>query len=146
MFVNINPEPASAYESLCSLKFATNVNGCETQARGGAKRNVVANTSAASSGSMASLASTSSGAEDDKRLSLPGFPRMSTIPEPAAKRMSLMVPSRVGQPPMAPTAGGSAAGGKKRVAAPPAPSSGSAGVGMGQALPGSNPAKRVKPN
>jgi len=40
MFVNINPEPASAQESLCSLKFAAKVNGCETGARGGAKRNV----------------------------------------------------------------------------------------------------------
>jgi len=38
MFVNINPEPASAHESLCSLKFAAKVNGCETGARGGAKR------------------------------------------------------------------------------------------------------------
>lgn len=40
MFCNINPEPASAQESLCSLKFAAKVNGCETAAKGGAKRNV----------------------------------------------------------------------------------------------------------
>jgi hypothetical protein len=40
MFVNINPEPASANESLCSLKFAAKVNGCETGAKGGARRNV----------------------------------------------------------------------------------------------------------
>ena len=40
MFVNINPEPASANESLCSLKFAAKVSGCETAAKGGAKRNV----------------------------------------------------------------------------------------------------------
>jgi hypothetical protein len=40
MFVNINPEPASAFESLCSLKFAAKVSGCETAAKGGAKRNV----------------------------------------------------------------------------------------------------------
>ncbi|GBF99197.1 kinesin [Raphidocelis subcapitata] len=40
MFVNINPEPASANESLCSLKFAAKVNGCETAAKGGARRNV----------------------------------------------------------------------------------------------------------
>ena len=42
MFVNINPEPASANESLCSLKFAAKVNGCETAAKGGARRNVTA--------------------------------------------------------------------------------------------------------
>jgi hypothetical protein len=40
MFCNINPEPASAQESLCSLKFAAKVNGCETAAKGGARRNV----------------------------------------------------------------------------------------------------------
>jgi len=48
MFVNINPEPASANESLCSLKFAAKVNGCETAARGGAKRNVSVNAGGAS--------------------------------------------------------------------------------------------------
>ena len=39
MFVNIAPEPASAQESLCSLRFAAKVNSVETGARGGAKRN-----------------------------------------------------------------------------------------------------------
>ena len=40
MFVNINPEPDSANESLCSLRFAAKVNACETAAKGGATRNV----------------------------------------------------------------------------------------------------------
>jgi hypothetical protein len=40
MFVNINPEPESAQETLCSLRFAAKVNACETAAKGGATRNV----------------------------------------------------------------------------------------------------------
>jgi Kinesin motor domain len=40
MFVNINPEPLSSSETLQSLKFAAKVNGCETAAKGGAKRNL----------------------------------------------------------------------------------------------------------
>jgi hypothetical protein len=51
MFVNINPEPASANESLCSLKFAAKVNGCDTAARGGAKRNVTVAGGGGASGS-----------------------------------------------------------------------------------------------
>ena len=40
MLVNINPEPESLQESLCTLRFAAKVNGCETAARGGALRHV----------------------------------------------------------------------------------------------------------
>lgn len=40
MFVNVNPEPDSAQETLCSLRFAAKVNACETAAKGGAARNV----------------------------------------------------------------------------------------------------------
>jgi hypothetical protein len=52
MFVNINPEPTSAYESLCSLRFAAKVNSVVTAARGGAKRN---NSAAAGPAPTASL-------------------------------------------------------------------------------------------
>jgi Kinesin motor domain len=45
MFVNINPEALSAYESLCALRFASKVNTVETGAQGGAKRNVVCSAS-----------------------------------------------------------------------------------------------------
>ena len=40
MFVNINCEPASVKETLCSLRFAAKVNQCETSARGGARKHV----------------------------------------------------------------------------------------------------------
>jgi kinesin family protein C1 len=48
MFVNINPEAPSAEESLCSLKFAAQVNAVELGGGrgGGAKRNVVSGMSA----------------------------------------------------------------------------------------------------
>jgi hypothetical protein len=58
MFCNINPEPASAQESLCSLKFAAKVNGCETAAKGGARRNV------AQGGASAALVSTGRASAD----------------------------------------------------------------------------------
>lgn len=38
MLVNINPEAASVGESLCSLRFAAKVNGCEMGAKGAAPR------------------------------------------------------------------------------------------------------------
>ena len=114
MFVNINPEPASAYESLCSLKFAAKVNGCETAAKGGAKRNtVVAGDGGGGSGA---------GDGDAKRLSLPGFPKMSGLPEVAAKRMSMMVPSGPGAKRTAP------------------------GVPPLAGIPSSNAAKRLRPS
>ncbi|CAG9466804.1 unnamed protein product [Pedinophyceae sp. YPF-701] len=40
MFVNVNPDPESAHETLCSMRFASRVNTCETGARGGAKRSM----------------------------------------------------------------------------------------------------------
>ena len=40
MFVNVNPEVASLQETVCSLRFATKVNACQTAARGGAKRHM----------------------------------------------------------------------------------------------------------
>ena len=40
MFVNINCEPASVKETLCSLRFAAKVNQCETGAKGGARKHV----------------------------------------------------------------------------------------------------------
>ena len=39
MVVNVNPHPASAHESLCSLKFAERVNQCEG-VKGGARKSV----------------------------------------------------------------------------------------------------------
>ncbi|KAK2076823.1 hypothetical protein QBZ16_005049 [Prototheca wickerhamii] len=40
MFVNVNPDPASAGETLCSLRFAAKVNAVDTAAKGGAARHV----------------------------------------------------------------------------------------------------------
>ncbi|KAL3132444.1 Nucleolar protein 58 [Trebouxia sp. C0010 RCD-2024] len=40
MFVNINCEPASVKETLCSLRFAAKVNQCETGAKGGARKHI----------------------------------------------------------------------------------------------------------
>ncbi|GAX84446.1 hypothetical protein CEUSTIGMA_g11866.t1 [Chlamydomonas eustigma] len=108
MLVNVNPEPASAYESLCSLKFAAKVNGCETAAKGGAKRNFV------DIGSSLASAGSSSSVEDAKRLSLPGFPKLPGMPEPSAKRMSMMVSSGGAKRAALPGSGIPQAGASKR--------------------------------
>lgn len=135
MFVNINPEPASAYESLCSLKFAAKVNGCELGGgggNGGGPRGPVAarRAVAAGGGSGSSAPPPRSAVEDVKRLSLPGpAPRRGSSggagvsAEMAAKRLSMYN-------------GGGAGVGSKR---PPAPVAGGSSAGMG---PG---AKRIKP-
>lgn len=102
MFVNINPEPVSAYESLFSLKFAAKVNGCETGAKGGAKRNVI--TPSAVAGASSALTDPAGA----KRLSLPGPPRAATagsVADPAAKRMSLIGQPKPAASQMPPTTG-----------------------------------------
>ncbi|GIL75026.1 hypothetical protein Vretimale_2510 [Volvox reticuliferus] len=92
MFVNINPEPASASESLCSLRFAAKVNGCETGAKGGARRNIQ---TYGSGGSSELEPSNPAGA----RFSLGSLPRpsggMETSSAPVSRRTS-MVPLRPG--------------------------------------------------
>lgn len=115
MFVNINPEPASAYESLCSLKFAAKVNGCELGNGKGSVRRATTTTTATSSLPAAANNLPRSASEDAKRLSLPGLARTAqgAAPEPGAKRMSLYagngVNTAVGtKRPPAPNAGGNA--------------------------------------
>lgn len=78
MFVNINPEAPSAYESLCALRFAAKVNAVETaaQGRGGARRNVV------SAAVVAAPAAESAGGD------LTGVTAAERIP--SARRMSVL--------------------------------------------------------
>ena len=67
MFVNINPEAPSAEESLCSLKFAAQVNAVELGGGrgGGAKRNVVSGMSAKAAADEKSAAERDD--DDDKK-------------------------------------------------------------------------------
>jgi hypothetical protein len=58
MFVNINPEADSAFESLCSLRFAAKVNHVETGAKGGAKRKIQSAAPALPPASAASASTT----------------------------------------------------------------------------------------
>ncbi|GIL47931.1 hypothetical protein Vafri_4549 [Volvox africanus] len=90
MFVNINPEPASASETLCSLRFAAKVNGCETGAKGGARRNVQ---TYGSGGSSELEPSDPAGS----RFSLGSLPRPSggmEVPSAPVSRRTSMVPLR----------------------------------------------------
>ena len=96
MFVNINAEPNSAQESLCSLRFASKVNSCETAARGGAVRH----TSILDRGNTPS----SVGAPSRRQSVAPQAPtrRMSMIPTASAgikrKPMGPLAPAGSSRP------------------------------------------------
>lgn len=105
MFVNINPEPESAQESLCSLRFAAKVNSCETAARGGATRN----SSFLDKGAKPSLTGRASIAPTGRQSMAPNNRRQSVAPGGPGRRMSMI-----------PGAGG---GAKRKGMGPPPPSS-----------------------
>ncbi len=152
MFVNVNPEPASAYESLCSLKFAAKVNGCEQGQTGrsgggapsGAGRRPQLPTS---SGSQSAAPAPSMMLEDAKRLSLPGAARVlgggaaaaAGSSDAAAKRVSLY-----GGPGAAAVAGGGNSQGVGSKRPLPAPTGGSGAAGGPGQQPSQQGAKRLK--
>ena len=69
MFVNINPEAPSAEESMCSLKFAAQVNAVELGGGrgGGAKRNIVSGLTLEKAGSKEGEKAERSAKEDSQR-------------------------------------------------------------------------------
>ncbi|KAK9803632.1 hypothetical protein WJX72_007017 [[Myrmecia] bisecta] len=98
MFVNINPEAASANETLCSLRFAAKVNACETGARGGAKRHTSQAAELPSSSSAG--ASAGSTAQANRRQSLSGAPL-----GPGIKRKAPLPPAPMPQRSLKPRIG-----------------------------------------
>lgn len=131
MFVNINPEAPSAYESLCALRFAAKVNAVETAAagRGGARRNIVPFDAAAGDGGGGDSGPIAAeGGPASRRASvMPGAGRAQNRPAP---RQSVM-PGGLPRAPLVPVkrnapgglSGPLSGGGKERPSSGPRSSS-----------------------